>query len=104
MSGKMQTPWGTSQMTQQLENGVFWVETATHGGLLIENAQAKTMLSEKALEIGQSWHDFIAFEQEHDMMVVFYEHPEWYPWVEEELTEKLAEDSLRQHHPQYFGP
>lgn len=102
MSGKMHTPWGVALDTQQLEEGVFWVETAGHGGLLIEAAQAKAMLSEQARQIGRSWHDFIAFEQEHDMMVVFYEHPEWYPWAEEELTEKLAEDSIRQHHPQYF--
>lgn len=104
MGGKMHTPWGVAQETQQLEEGVFWVETAGYGGLLIETAQAKATLSEKALRIGRPWHDFIAFEQEHDMMVVFYEHPEWYLWAEEELTEKLAEDSIRQHHPQYFSP
>jgi Domain of unknown function (DUF7007) len=103
MSGSMQTPWGAALTTQQLDDGVFWVETAEHGGILIEAAQAKTLLSDKALTIGQPWQNFMAYEQEYDMMVIFYEHPEWYPWVEEELTEKLAEDSLRQHHPTYFN-
>ena len=102
MSGSMQTPWGTALTTQQLDEGVFWVETAEHGGILIEITQAKALLSDKALAIGQSWQNFMAYEQEYDMMVVFYEHPEWYLWIEEELTEKLAEDSLRQHHADYF--
>lgn len=100
----MQTPWGVAITTQSLDEGVYWVETAEHGGILIEVTQAKTVLSEKALRIGKPWHDFLAFEQAYDMMVVFYEHPEWYPWVEDELIEKLAEDSLRQHHAEYFTP
>jgi hypothetical protein len=37
------------------------------------------------------------------MMVVLYEHPELYPWVEEELTATFAEESLRRHHPEYFA-
>ncbi|HLZ62566.1 MAG TPA: hypothetical protein VKR06_36945 [Ktedonosporobacter sp.] len=102
MTGSMDTPWGVALKTQQLDEGVYWVETADHGGILIENTWAKTVLSEKAQHIGKLWHDFLTFEQAHDMMVVFYEHPEWYPWIEEELAEKLAEDSLRQHHPEYF--
>jgi hypothetical protein len=103
MSEGMHTPWGVALTKQQLDEGVFWIETSEHGGLLIELTQAKTMLSEKALKIGQPWYDFLAFEQEHDMMVVFYEHPEWYPWLEQTLTEALAEDSLRQYHPEYFA-
>lgn len=103
MSESMQTPWGVALTTLQLDEGVFWVETTEHGGILIEASQAKAALSEKALKIGQPWYDFIAFEQEHNMGVIFYEHPEWYPWAEEELTEKLAEDNLRQDHPDYFA-
>lgn len=99
---KMSTPWGRALTRQELAEGVFWVETAEHGGLLIETIQARTLLSDKALKVGQPWESFLAYEQEYDMMVVFYEHPELYPWVEEELTEKLAADSLHLHHPEYF--
>jgi hypothetical protein len=102
MSEERDTPWGVSLTDIQLDEGVYWVETAEGGGILIEIVYAQTALSEKARAIGQEWHDFLAFEQEHDMPVIFYEHPEWYPWVEDELTEKLAEDSLRQYHPDYF--
>lgn len=96
------TPWGRALTRQELAEGVFWVETAEHGGLLIETHRARTLLSDMALKIGQPWEEFLAYEQEYDMMVVFYEHPELYPWVEEELTEKLAADSLHLHHPEYF--
>ena len=102
MAAGMLTPWGVARTKQQLDEGIFLVKTAEHGGLLIEQAVATQMLSERALCIGKVWEDFLSFEQDHDMMVVLYEHPELYPWVEEELTEKFAEDSLRTHHPDYF--
>jgi hypothetical protein len=102
MPERMDTPWGIAHTRRQLADGIFWVETGEHGGLLIEYAQAKENLSEKGLSFGTRWHDCLAFEQEKDMMVVFYEHPEWYPWMEEELTEQFAEDCLRRDHPDYF--
>ncbi|MBA2392627.1 MAG: hypothetical protein H0V70_07755 [Ktedonobacteraceae bacterium] len=98
----MDTPWGAAHTRRQLADGVFWVETEEHGGLLIEREHAKENLSVKGLSFGKYWHDCLAFEQEKDMMVVFYEHPEWYPWMEEELTEQFAEDILRRDHPDYF--
>lgn len=103
--GSMETisnPWGTTLSSEKLAEGVFWIETAEHGGLLIETAWAQTFLSEQACALGRLWETFLVYEQEHDMPVVFYEHPELYPWAEEELTEKLAADSLRLSHPEYF--
>jgi hypothetical protein len=103
MPGGMHTPWGKAHVQRQLDNGILWIEGGEHGGLLIEHAKATEILSEKALSIGRIWHGFLAFEQEKDMMVVFYEHPELYPWMEEELAEQLAEESLRRDHPDYFA-
>ena len=100
---RMPTPWGGALTTQELAEGILWVETAEHGGLLIEAARARALLSEQALKIGQTWEHYLAYEQEHAMLVVFYEHPELYPWVEEELTERVAEDNLRLSYPEYFG-
>ena len=99
---KMETPWGIALTRQELAEGIFWVETAEHGGLLIEQIQAQALLSDPALKIGRIWDGFLAYEQEQDMVVVFYEHPELYPWVEEELTKKLAADNLQRFHPEYF--
>lgn len=103
MSKGMHTPWGVAETKQQLAVGVYLVRTAGHGGILIDKTVAPDMLSEKARLVGKPWEAFLAFEQEHEMMVVLYEHPELYPWVEEELTEKFAEDSLREYHPEYFA-
>lgn len=103
MPGGMYTPWGVAQTQQQLDSGVFWVTTAEHGGILIEQETARATLSEKALRIGRPWHDFVAFGQEDEMMVVLYEQPEWYPWIEEDLTIRFAEDFLRRSHPEYFA-
>jgi hypothetical protein len=102
MPSGMHTPWGKAHVQRQLDNGVLWIEGQEQGGLLIEHAKASEILSEKALSIGRHWHGFLAFEQEKDMMVVFYENPELYPWMEEELTVQLAEESLRRDHPDYF--
>ncbi len=96
-------PWGKALSLQQLAEGVFWVETAHNGGLLVAIEWAQTFLSENARKIGRAWKNLLIYEQERDMPVVFYEHPELYPWAEAELTKKLAADSLRLSHAEYFG-
>jgi len=102
MRGSMSTPWGVALTNQQLDDGVFFVQTVEHGGLLIDNVKANELLSVQACTIGKHWNGFLVFEQDTDIMVVFYEHPEFYPWVEDDLLEKFAEDSLRKDHPDYF--
>lgn len=102
MSAGMYTPWGNTHTKWQLEEGVFWVQNAERGGLLIDKSKAAEILSDKARTIGKRWDNFLAFDQDNDMMVVFYEHPELYPWIEEELTESFAEESLRRDHSDYF--
>jgi hypothetical protein len=101
---RMPTPWGSALKTRELAEGILWVETAEHGGLLIERERAQALLSARALRLGQNWEHYLAYEQDRAMVVVFYEHPELYPWVEEELTEKLAADTLRLSCPEYFEP
>ncbi|HTK06452.1 MAG TPA: hypothetical protein VL485_04755 [Ktedonobacteraceae bacterium] len=104
MSDDMYTPWGIVRVKQQLAEDVFLVQTPDeqHGGILISTTRAEEILSDKARTIGQIWQEFLAFEQESAMMVVFYEHPELYPWVEEDLTARFAEESVREGYPGYF--
>ncbi len=102
MNGDMYTPWGKAETQWQLDEGIFLVETPEHGGLLVDCAKAETVLSAKARQIGKRWNNFLAFEQDADMLVVFYEHPDLYPWMEEELAEQFAEEGLRREHPDYF--
>ena len=98
----MSTPWGVALTVSLLDEGILWVQTAEHGGVLLEHMQAETLLSPKAMALGMDWHEFLAFEQNNAMQVVFYEHPELYPWAEEELIQPLAEASLRRTYPHYF--
>jgi|GEM_PF-7128389 len=99
----MQTPWGLAHTVHVLTDQVLLTETFEHGGLLIEQTQARSLLSPRALRLGKLWNTFVAFEQDDAMQVVFYEHPELYPWAEEELIQQLAEASLRAMHPDYFA-
>ncbi len=103
MVNDIYTPWGKADTQWQLDEGIFLVETPEHGGLLVECAKAETVLSEKARRIGKLWNNFLAFEQDADMLVVFYEHPDLYPWMEEELAGQFAEEGLRREHPDYFA-
>ena len=98
----MLTPWGIALTVSLLEHGIMWVQTEEHGGVLFEQAQANMLLSRQAIKLGIQWHEFIAFEQDEAIQVVFYEHPELYPWAEEDLIQQLAEESLRRTHPDYF--
>ena len=98
----MPTPWGVALTVSLLDDGIFWVQTAEHGGVLLEHMQVETLLSPKAMTLGMEWHEFLAFEQDDAMQVVFYEHPELYPWAEEDLVQPLAEACLRRTYPHYF--
>jgi len=98
----MPTPWGVALTVSLLGDGIFWVQTAEHGGVLLEQMQAEVLLTSKAVTLGAVWHEFLAFEQDDAMQVVFYEHPELYPWAEEDLIQQLAEECLRRTYPDYF--
>ena len=103
MQEGMLTPWGVALMVHVLDDGISWVQTAEHGGLLLEQPQAEELLSPKARTLGIWWREFLTFEQDDALLVVFYEHPELYPWAEENLIQPLAETYLRATHPDYFN-
>jgi hypothetical protein len=97
-----QTPWGTALTTEKLGDGILWVETSTNGGILIETNLASSLLSARVLKLGQSWQNCLAFEHGNGLLAIFYEHPELYPWIEPELTEKISADCLHVEYPEYF--
>ena len=99
----MPTPWGDALMVHLLAEDIYWVQTEEHGGLLLEQAQAEALLSPNARTLGTWWNEFLTFEQDDALLVVFYEHPELYPWAEEDLIQPLAETYLRAAHPDYFN-
>ena len=71
MQEGMLTPWGVALMVHALDDGISWVQTAEHGGLLLEQTQAEELLSPKARTLGTWWHEFLTFEQDDALLVVF---------------------------------
>lgn len=78
----MPTPWGEAQTKKELAPGVYLVTIAGHGGILIGKFRAKVLLSEKAIEIGMPWGNFLAYEEDCDVSAIFYEHPELCTWMD----------------------
>jgi hypothetical protein len=73
----MRTPWGPSQRQCKMVPGIYLVETAGHGGILIE-PYAQRLLSKAAREHGWDWGPCLAFEEDCDWAMVAYELPEVY--------------------------
>jgi len=102
------TPWGISDHETKLAEGVFLVDTPSHGGILVEKKVARTYLSCAALQIGSEFGpSHIAYEEDCDMAVVMFEHlDEIYHLMDysigvEELRE-IIEESINEWHPEYF--
>jgi hypothetical protein len=96
------SPWGYVQWKRELAPGVVEVSTAAHGGILVEKERAKKLLSEKAIEIGSPWGNFLTYEEDCERAAVIYEHPEWYGAEKAKDVKKDAEAILRQFYPAYF--
>jgi hypothetical protein len=100
----------TSRMNQvnfSANNGVFCVTTDRHGGILIREDVAPTLLSPQAIKIGESDGTYLCFEEDCAASAPLYEHPEWYRWYadhekpEAEVKQEEAEQ-LRRWYPEYF--
>lgn len=74
------SPWGEIQTSTRLADGVRWVSTASHGGLMVTRKVAEAQLSAKAISAARygGWYcDHLCFEEDCEYAVAFYEHPEW---------------------------
>lgn len=75
----MQTPWGPSQHQQKITDGMYWVSTSGHGGLLIECRIAGKLLSPWAFSYGGRYGQWLAYEEDCDYQVAFFELPQYWP-------------------------
>lgn len=74
----MNTPWGSSQTVETITDGVKWVTTASHGGLMVRDNLS--ILTPKAIEVahpGGHFNGYVCFEEDCSYAVAFFEHPEW---------------------------
>lgn len=69
------SPWDAVQECTKLDDGVFWVSTAGHGGLMIDKPTASALLSEPARRHGMDWGNFICYEEDCQCSIVFFDRP-----------------------------
>jgi hypothetical protein len=108
----MMTPWGASQHQHKITEGVYEVDTAGHGGILVSIAAATHLLSPKAIERGWRWSQWYAYEEDCDWALFAYEQPALYtaartkqgctPRTAEDM-QQIARGCLERWHPMYFN-
>jgi hypothetical protein len=83
------SPWGAIQSREKITEGVCWVSTARHGGLMVTRKAAEKYLSAKAIECAFPGiaGDYICFEEDCSYAVALFEHPEWLRKMEESKLE-----------------
>lgn len=109
----MITPWGQSQHQYIITEGVYEVDTAGHGGILVRAAIATHLLSKAAIAKGWKWGQWIAYEEDCDWALFAYEQPALYtaahdaqpgrykPYTAEEIKQ-IARDCLSRWHTDYL--
>lgn len=61
---EMPTPWGPVQHGERIAEGLLWVHTAGHGGLMVGLDFARQHLSEAAQRRGQPSGTWLAYEED----------------------------------------
>ena len=107
----MHTPWGVSSHHTLITDGVWFVETARHGGILVSRLVAHTLLSPAAIARGKSRGRWLAYEEDCDWSLFAYEQPLLYaaacaepgspPRPAEEI-QQAAHECLLLWHPDYL--
>lgn len=95
--------WGPDVGFDQVQPGVFDVETSCHGGFLVDKHTAQTFLTPVARRHGNPVGSFLAYEEDCDAMIVLFEHPEL---LSRRVTKKVMNElltSLEDWNPTYLA-
>jgi len=71
----MITPWGNSDYKFDIEDGLSWVSTPSHGGFMASVKWAEKNLTQEARDEGEKFGLFYAFEEDCAYAVVVCEAP-----------------------------
>ena len=58
------SPWGAVQHCEIMNTGIYSVDTASHGGIMIKEEYAKEILSPEALRCGFRENGYLNFEED----------------------------------------
>jgi hypothetical protein len=75
----METPWGTSQITENHDSGFIFVSTARHGGFMIAKDFAEKHLSPAAIKRGEKCGDYLCYEEDCSIAIPLWELPQYWP-------------------------
>ena len=103
------SPWGEVQTYRYLSHGVFFVSTASHGGVIVLKEMADRYFTKEAQACCFPYGKYLCFEEDCDAPVAIRELldkgimkasvNEYYKRGEYEAA---INDSLKQWHPQYW--
>lgn len=75
----MPTQWGKADDVKPLAEGTYFVQTPSHGGVMMGKTVAQRHLTAPARAVGKLWaNNWLTFEEDCELAVVIYEHPEWF--------------------------
>lgn len=94
------TIWGRVQHREKLANGVYSVETARHGGVVVHHLVADKYISDKAKAIiGEPDGAWYSFEEDCDVNLFAYENPDV---IQERWKQYDFKEGVERWHPEYF--
>ncbi len=70
----MLTYWGRSQTVDKILPGVYYVTTASHGGLMIGAKIAQSLISPLAISYGAKMGSWLCYEEDCLWAIPAYEH------------------------------
>lgn len=96
------TPWGRADYQYKVERGVALVNTPGHGGFLISKGKAQTYLSPEAVQQGEPYGGYLAYEEDTDAAIVLLEHQELIPLLGFKCTEAELIANLKTYRDEYL--
>lgn len=73
-----QSPWGFCQTARELADGVIWVTTPSHGGMMVP-MEVVPQLSEPARKRGERFGDYLCYEEDVAWDIAAYELRQTWP-------------------------
>ena len=103
------SPWGAVQHCEEMNKGIYFVETAGHGGIMIKEEYAKEILSPEARKCGFREKGYLNFEEDCAAAVAqrkFLDKEIWeIPNYVKDKTEyeNSLNNSVKRYFPEYWG-
>ena len=102
------SPWGAVQHCEIMNTGIYSVDTASHGGIMIKEEYAKEILSPEALRCGFRENGYLNFEEDCAAAVAEREFLDKEIWEIPDYVKDKTEyenslnDSIKRYFPEYW--